>query len=80
MCASHYSVSAEGADADRTAGAGLSLFTDDLGRFIVPGLFVGARCKLYAVHPAGGGHSPQKSFEVKDTQPIDLGDVVLHPR
>ncbi len=75
-----YSVSTEGADADRTAGAGLSLFTDDLGGFIVPGLFIGARCKLYAIHPTGHGHSHQKSFEVKDTQAIDLGDVVLHPR
>ena len=75
-----YSMSTEGADADRTAGAGLSLFTDDQGRFVVPGLFVGARCKLYAIHPTGGGRSRQKSFDVKDTQPIDLGDIVLHPR
>ena len=56
-----YSVSTEGADADRTAGAGLSLFTDDLGRFVVPGLFIGARCKLYAIHPTGGGRSRPKA-------------------
>jgi Carboxypeptidase regulatory-like domain len=75
-----YSVSTERENAHAIAGAGSSLLTDDLGRFTVPGLFVGARCKLYAIHPTGGGSSPTKSFHVKDTQPIDLGDVVLRPR
>ena len=75
-----YSISTERENADATAGAGLSLFTDELGRFTVPGLFVGARCKLFASLPGELGSSPSKQFDVKDTRPIELGDVVLRPR
>ena len=43
------------------ARAGLPLVTDELGRFTVAGLCVGARCKLYAIHPTGGGRSRRGS-------------------
>ena len=68
------------ADADAVAGFGLALLTDQLGRFTASGLFVGARCTLFAVNPTFGGHSPKKTFDVNDIQPIDLGDIVLRPR
>ena len=44
-----------------------------------PGLVVEAACRLFADDP-DGGQSPERTFVVTDTEPIDLGDVVLLPR
>ena len=74
------SVSLDSADPEAAASSTVIQVTDNRGGFKVPGLFVGARCTLYAIHPGGHGHSPSKSFDVKDAQPIDVGEVVLHPR
>jgi hypothetical protein len=60
-------------------GATQWLATDDQGRFTVAGLPPGARCEVYAIHPHGGRGSA-KTFEVIDTKPIEVGDVILHPR
>jgi RNA polymerase sigma factor (sigma-70 family) len=69
-------------DLDRAGAAGpaagQSSTTDESGHFIAPGLLVGARCTFFANHP-DGGQSPEQSFMVKDTKPIDLGDIVLRP-
>ena len=61
------------------AAVGQSVTTDENGLFITPGLLVGTRCRLYANHP-DGARSAEQTFEVKDTNPIDLGDIVLRPR
>jgi RNA polymerase sigma factor (sigma-70 family) len=66
-------------DNPETAVAGQSATTDENGRFTAPGLVVGTRCRLFANHP-DGGQSPEQSFMVEDTTPIDLGDIVLRPR
>ncbi len=64
---------------DGLAAVGQTATTDENGFFTAPGLLVGARCRLFANHPAGG-QSPERSFVVADTAPIDLGDIVLLPR
>jgi RNA polymerase sigma factor (sigma-70 family) len=64
---------------DSPASVGQTVETDDQGRFTVPGLLIGARCKLFAYDPAGG-NSPDQSFAVKDIRPIDLGAIVLDRR
>jgi RNA polymerase sigma factor (sigma-70 family) len=74
----HYAVMLELEDAGGPAGAGQSVETDDQGRFNAPGLIIGARCKIFATGTAGG-NSPSHEFEVKDTRPIDIGDIVLGP-
>jgi RNA polymerase sigma factor (sigma-70 family) len=61
------------------AGAGQTATTDQDGRFLAAGLLVGARCRLFAYH-SDGSQSAEQSFLVKDTKPIDLGDVVLRRR
>ena len=61
------------------AGAGQMVNTDDEGRFTILGLVIGARCKLFASNP-DGGNSAEQTFAVKDTQPVDIGSIVLDPR
>ena len=75
-----YSISDGPENAITKPFAGFPLVTDLEGRFTVPGLFIGARCVVYAIHPAGGGLSSTKEFKVKDARQIEVGDVVLHPR
>jgi hypothetical protein len=53
--------------------------TGENGRFTAPGLLVGARCRLFAIHP-DGGHSPEEDFPVDDVDPIDLDDIVVRRR
>jgi hypothetical protein len=64
---------------DVPVGVGQTIETDDRGRFTAPGLLIGSRCKLFAYDPAGG-NSPDQTFGVKDTRPIDVGKIVLDPR
>ncbi len=61
------------------AGAGQTATTDPDGRFLAPGLLVGVRCRLFA-YDSKGSQSAEQSFPVKDTKPIDLGDIVLRRR
>jgi RNA polymerase sigma factor (sigma-70 family) len=61
------------------AGAGQSVETGQDGRFSAPGLLVGARCRLFASSSAGAV-SRDRNFDVTDSKPVDLGDIVLEPR
>ena len=58
---------------------GQAVVTDDQGRFVARGLLPGGRIRLFASH-RDIGSSPRLEFSVKDTNPIDLGDIVLHRR
>lgn len=71
------SVDLEGVES--TAGVGLATVSDSEGRFTVPGLPVGARCRLYAAN-GDAGNSSDRNFLVKDTGPIDIGSIVLDSR
>ena len=61
------------------AGAGQTAMTDQDGRFLAPGLLVGVPCRLFA-YDSNGSQSADQSIPVKDTKPIDLGDIVLRGR
>ncbi len=64
---------------DGLAAVGQAATTDENGFFTAPGLVAGARCRIFANHP-DGGQSPERTFVVTDTEPIDLGDIVLRQR
>jgi RNA polymerase sigma factor (sigma-70 family) len=72
----HYGLPLEFEGVENLASAGQSVETDDQGRFTAPGLLPGARCKIFASGPAGG-NSREHYFDVRDTRPIDIGDIVL---
>ena len=60
------------------SGAGQYTDTDPEGRFILPGLPVGALCRV-SVFNLDGGNARARFFAVKDASPIDLGAIVLDP-
>ena len=64
---------------DGPVGAGQGADTDPDGRFTIPGLPIGAQCKLLAYNPDGGNSSDHR-FAVNNTKPIDVGAIVLDPR
>jgi Carboxypeptidase regulatory-like domain len=65
--------------ADGPGGAGQTTVTNAEGQFAIPGLLVGATCKLFAYNHDGSTSSDHR-FAVNNTTPIDVGAIVLDPR